>query len=477
MGDLAGAARAVEAQLVNDPNDVRSLVRAGLLWARADAYEPAERHLSKAAGLDPKNRDVWLALGEARCRGQQYHPAIEAFERAGQLGDGDGKAKNGVGSALFSLGNRAEAKILFEKAAAQNAGLPGRGTCSAGSRSTTAISRGDPLVRRVPAPRSQRSGDALPEGVALRRAGENDAAAAAFRAALTQDPIHLGARLNLGQLLLALGNEAEGRREIETHGRIARGQQRLTFATASLRLDPSSAASRVGVGEALLELGAAAEALVQFREAIRSKRPRRAPTSAPRAPAPRLARRKPRIRTRGRRSSSSRRTRSPIPRIWRRRARCSRRAGRRAGPRNDGSRFRWDRARRRGGARPFPRKTREPPRERAGAGDRLRGGRSGGGGNRLRPPHGGAGEKYVVETMGSGVALFDADGDGDEDVYLLQGAPMPGAAAFDSRSRFYTNEGIGNSRTPPIARGSGAPDTRWGRRWPTSTTTAIWTST
>jgi hypothetical protein len=54
---------------------------------------------------------------------------------------------------------------------------------------------------------------------------------------------------------------------------------------------------------------------------------------------------------------------------------------------------------------------------------------------------GGAGEKYVVETMGSGVALFDADGDGDEDVYLLQGAPMPGAAAFDSRSRFYTNEG------------------------------------
>ena len=274
MGDLAGAARAVEAQLVNDPNDVRSLVRAGLLWARADAYEPAERHLSKAAGLDPKNRDVWLALGEARCRGQQYHPAIEAFERAGQLGDGDGKAKNGVGSALFSLGNRAEAKILFEKAAAQNAGLPGPrhmlGRIALDDGDLPAAIRWfDECLRLDP----NDPETLFRKGVALRRAGENDAAAAAFRAALTQDPIHLGARLNLGQLLLALGNEAEGRREIETHGRIARGQQRLTFATASLRLDPSSAASRVGVGEALLELGAAAEALVQFREAIRSKRP------------------------------------------------------------------------------------------------------------------------------------------------------------------------------------------------------------
>ncbi|HKE02405.1 MAG TPA: CRTAC1 family protein [Planctomycetota bacterium] len=55
--------------------------------------------------------------------------------------------------------------------------------------------------------------------------------------------------------------------------------------------------------------------------------------------------------------------------------------------------------------------------------------------------HGGSGQKYLPETMGSGVALFDADGDGDLDVYFLQGAPMPGTPAFDDRSRFYRNEG------------------------------------
>ena len=40
--------------------------------------------------------------------------------------------------------------------------------------------------------------------------------------------------------------------------------------------------------------------------------------------------------------------------------------------------------------------------------------------------HGGTGEKYYMETMGSGVCLFDYDNDGDLDAYFLQGAPLPG---------------------------------------------------
>jgi hypothetical protein len=47
-------------------------------------------------------------------------------------------------------------------------------------------------------------------------------------------------------------------------------------------------------------------------------------------------------------------------------------------------------------------------------------------GVRFTHRHGGSGRHYYVETMGGGGAFLDVDGDGWLDIFLLQGAPLPG---------------------------------------------------
>ncbi len=55
--------------------------------------------------------------------------------------------------------------------------------------------------------------------------------------------------------------------------------------------------------------------------------------------------------------------------------------------------------------------------------------------------HGGTGEFYMLETMGSGVAAFDYDKDGDDDLLFVQSGTLPIDRAADSGSRLYRNDG------------------------------------
>ena len=61
----------------------------------------------------------------------------------------------------------------------------------------------------------------------------------------------------------------------------------------------------------------------------------------------------------------------------------------------------------------------------------------------FRHHDGASGRLYMVETNGSGVVLFDFDGDGDLDVFLIDGAVLPGYEGPAPRSRLLRNDGGG----------------------------------
>ncbi len=55
--------------------------------------------------------------------------------------------------------------------------------------------------------------------------------------------------------------------------------------------------------------------------------------------------------------------------------------------------------------------------------------------------HGGTGEFYMIETMGSGVVAFDYDGDGDDDLFFVQSGELPIDGAGGPGGALYRNDG------------------------------------
>ena len=75
--------------------------------------------------------------------------------------------------------------------------------------------------------------------------------------------------------------------------------------------------------------------------------------------------------------------------------------------------------------------------------------------------NGATGRKYLVETMGGGVAWIDYDGDGLLDAYFVNGAPLPGSAPTTSpKNRLYRN--LGDGGFADVTRDAGVGDTGYG---------------
>ena len=74
--------------------------------------------------------------------------------------------------------------------------------------------------------------------------------------------------------------------------------------------------------------------------------------------------------------------------------------------------------------------------------------------------NGSSGSKYMVEAVGSGAAFFDADGDGWLDLYIVNGAALPGYEGPQGPNAHYRNQGDGTFADATVETGIG--DTGFG---------------
>ncbi|MCZ7639950.1 MAG: CRTAC1 family protein [Verrucomicrobia bacterium] len=80
----------------------------------------------------------------------------------------------------------------------------------------------------------------------------------------------------------------------------------------------------------------------------------------------------------------------------------------------------------------------------------------------FRHTDGSSGRRYIVETVSCGLATFDYDGDGDVDIYFVNGAPLPGASTQGPppRNALYRNEG--GWKFTDVTAAAGVGDTGYG---------------
>ena len=194
------------------------------IYTEMGELKVAERYLERAIAVDPKQGAYYHQSGVIRQREKKWRDALVLFERALDLGAGADEA-----AVWRNIGN-VRAK-LFERDAALEAYETSLRIQPQDARTRLALGqflleRDDPQRAveqlRVAVEKEPKLPGALTSlGRAYGRVGDTTSAVAILRRAVELDPADQESRYSLGQLLLTMGHEEEGRKELETYRQIA----------------------------------------------------------------------------------------------------------------------------------------------------------------------------------------------------------------------------------------------------------------
>lgn len=215
----------------------------------------------------PEARHVYYAMGILHGLADRHEQALAAFEEELARDPGHISSYRGAANAHIYLGHAQAAIDLLRQAQRIAPDHPevllelGRALSNAGQ-----LDEAEPVLRQAVAHGGAAARVEL--GILLRRQGRLEDAAEAFQAALRQDPKELGAMVNLGQTLIALGRGAEGQALLRRHAEQATLQDRLDVYRRSSLLDGATAANFLHLAALQVRARKSAEAVESYRRAL-----------------------------------------------------------------------------------------------------------------------------------------------------------------------------------------------------------------
>jgi len=229
-----------------------------------EALDLARRHLAARPGTPRLHYAIGVLLGSL----EDHRAAIREFEIELAADPGQFESHRGIGVAATLVGEQELAVAHLRICAAMRPDdvdvsfQLGRNLSSLGR-----FAEAEPWLASAAERRG--AADAWAElGLLHRRAGRQEAAAAAFRRALGSDPGHAPSLLNLGQIMVRSSERELGNELLARHRERARIADLVDHFERSSRLAGATAANFAALADAQLNSGDREAALTAYRRAL-----------------------------------------------------------------------------------------------------------------------------------------------------------------------------------------------------------------